>query len=60
MKQYMPMKPIKRGCKIWVRADDFGYVCEFQIYTGKVQGKPENLGERVVRDLSRALVQKHY
>ncbi|XP_043468234.1 piggyBac transposable element-derived protein 4-like [Leptopilina heterotoma] len=27
MKQYMPLKPIKRGYKCWVRADPSGYVC---------------------------------
>lgn len=61
LKQYLPMKPIKRGYKVWVRADQFGFVCEFQIYTGKVNGKPEKfLGERVVKDLSRDLEHKNY
>lgn len=61
IRQYMPMKPIKRGYKVWIRADEYGYICEFQIYTGKVNNKSENLlGERVVKDLSRALVHKHY
>lgn len=61
MKQYMLMKPIKRGYKFWVRADQYGYVCEFQMYTGKVGKKPEKcLRERVVKDLSRALVNKNY
>lgn len=32
MKQYVPMKPVPRGFKSWVRADYYGYVCEFQIY----------------------------
>lgn len=61
MKQYMPMKPIKRDYKVWVRADMNGFVCEFQIYTGKIDDKSEkNLGERVVKDLSRALIKKNY
>ena len=61
IKQYLPLKRIKRGYKIWVRADAYGFLCEFQIYTGKVNGKPENLlGERVVKDLSRPLVHKNY
>ncbi|XP_014487182.1 PREDICTED: piggyBac transposable element-derived protein 3-like [Dinoponera quadriceps] len=61
IKQYMPMKPIKRGYKVWVRADDYGYICEFQIYTGKTRNQSENcLGDRVVKDLSHALVEKHY
>ena len=34
MKQYMPMKPTKRGFKVWVRADnENGYVCQFECYT---------------------------
>lgn len=61
IKQYMPQKPIKRGYKVWVRADEKGFVCEFQIYTGKIDGKTENLlGERVVKDLSRVLIGKYY
>lgn len=36
IKQYMPMKPIKRGFKVWVCAcSSTGYVCNFQIYEGK-------------------------
>ena len=36
MKQYLPKKPVKRGFKIWVRADSHnGYMCEFECYTGK-------------------------
>ena len=61
IKQYMPMKPIKRGYKVWVRSDEYGYICEFQIYTGKIKNKTEcMLGERVVKDLSRGLIHKHY
>lgn len=25
LKQYMPMKPVKRGIKVWIRADQTGY-----------------------------------
>jgi hypothetical protein len=35
MKQYNPMKPIKRGYKIWCLADQKGYIKNFQIYQGK-------------------------
>ena len=36
LKQYMPMKPIKRGIKVWCRADSHsGYLCDFDIYTGR-------------------------
>ena len=36
MKQYMPLKPTKRGFKVWVRADAVtGYFCDFDVYVGK-------------------------
>ncbi|ENN74501.1 piggyBac transposable element-derived protein 3 [Dendroctonus ponderosae] len=61
LKQYMPNKPIKRGYKVWVRAEESGYVCQFQIYTGKVgQIVETNLGCRVVQDLTKDLVGKGY
>lgn len=57
IRQYMPAKPIKRGYKVWIRADETGFVSEFQIYTGKADGKVSyGLGERVVIDLTRELV----
>lgn len=35
LKQYMPMKPIKRGYKVWCIADHrTGYIYGFDIYTG--------------------------
>ncbi|XP_049948243.1 piggyBac transposable element-derived protein 3-like [Schistocerca serialis cubense] len=60
-KQYMPQKPIKRGYKIWITADKLGYICGFQIYTGKVEGIVEKaLGERIVRDMCKGLEGKGY
>ncbi len=36
MKQYMPMKPIKRGIKVWVLANSTnGYFSRIEVYTGK-------------------------
>ena len=36
MKQYMPMKPVKRGFKVRVRADAVnGYFCDFNVYVGR-------------------------
>lgn len=35
LKQYNPMKPIKRGYKLWCLADDDGYIYHTDIYTGK-------------------------
>ncbi|XP_033763437.1 piggyBac transposable element-derived protein 4-like [Pecten maximus] len=54
-KQYVPLKPTKRGIKVWVRADPHnGFVNDFQVYTGKSENAPEvGLGERVVKDLTR-------
>ena len=55
MKQYLPKKPVKRGFKVWVRADAVsGYVCEFEVYTGKTDGERElGLGGNVVKKLTR-------
>lgn len=54
LKQYLPMKPIKRGIKIWVRSDSkTGYVYDLNIYAGKEVNTFEGtLGERVVFKLS--------
>ena len=55
LKQYVPLKPVKRGFKVWVRADSWnGYFCELEVYTGKAaDGTTEqNLGERVVLKLT--------
>lgn len=48
LRQYMPLKPIKHGYKVWIRADESGYVCQFQIYTGKVN----DLVEKKLRNKS--------
>lgn len=61
IRQSMPNKPIKRGYKVWVRSDSSGFMCDFKIYTGKVDGNAEKqLGLRVVKDLTRALIGKHH
>ena len=63
LKQYLPAKPIKRGIKVWCRADPHnGYLSELQVYTGRAGsgGRQHNLGERVVLDLSRKLEGLHY
>ena len=60
-KQYMPMKPVKRGIKILADATN-GYISAMQVYTGKKDGGiPEcSLGYRVVTDLVRDLQRKKY
>ena len=62
MKQYLPMKPVKRGFKVWVRADAVtGYFCDFNVYTGRpssADGEEQSelgLGERVVLELTECL-----
>ena len=61
-KQYMPMKPIKRGIKVWMRADSVShFVCKFQVYTGRPkQGQEHGLGERAVKELCNDLIQGNY
>lgn len=58
MKQYMQNKPVKRGFKMWCRADArTGYLFQFDIYTGKKRTGPEiGLGESVVFQLTQQLV----
>lgn len=63
MKQYMPMKPVKRGIKVWVCAEaSSGFVCDFQVYTGKRQdgAVEQNLGYRVVHELTRNFTGKNH
>ena len=62
LKQYMPMKPIKRGIKVWVLGDSSnGYLSNFQIYTGKVGETAETgLGARVVKYLTHDLKGKYH
>ena len=60
LKQYNPMKPIKRGYKIWCLADNDGYVYCFDIYTGEKDSnantlKDFGLGSQVVMDLTSQL-----
>lgn len=61
VKQYMPKKPIKRGIKVWVRADsDNGFFCDFDVYVGASASPEKGLGARVVRKLTQSLVGKNY
>ena len=54
LKQYMPMKPIKRGIKVWALADSHnGYFHYFQVYTGKEGSGEKHLGQRVVKNLTK-------
>ncbi|KAF2366344.1 PiggyBac transposable element-derived protein [Trinorchestia longiramus] len=57
LRQYMPMKPVKRGIKTWVRSDaKTGYVYDANIYHVKDNELVERtLGERVVGKLSETI-----
>ncbi|XP_060863545.1 piggyBac transposable element-derived protein 3-like [Metopolophium dirhodum] len=61
LKQYNPMKPVKRGYKIWSLADQKGYMLAFKIYQGKEEivnhefDKIYGLGERVVLELTKSI-----
>ena len=61
LKQYIPLKPVQRGFKIWVKADSInGYICDFSVYTGK-EGAPEKeFGAKVVKKLAQPLTRGHY
>ena len=57
LKQYMLLKPIKRGIKLWTRCDACtGYVYDTNIYCGKESEKVEGtLGECVVKKFVEAV-----
>ena len=51
----MPLKPVKRGIKVWECADTSnGYVCNQRVYTGKERhaNPKQGLGYRVVHALT--------
>jgi len=58
LKQYMPLKPVKPGYKVWVRSySRTVYIYQFDIYTGKAaDGQADvGLGSRIVLSLSEAV-----
>ena len=71
IKQYNPMKLIKRGYKMWVRADMDGYISRFDVYQGKAtnayetftpgdnEGNKFGLGEQVVHTMVFDLLKNH-
>ena len=62
LKQYMPLKPTKRGIKVWVLGDSHnGYFWKFQVYTGKQGDAVERgLPARVVKSLTEDLKGDNY
>lgn len=57
LKQYMPLKPTKRGFKIWaLTCAETGYLYNFIVYEGKSDSVQEGtLGEKTVLALSESL-----
>lgn len=62
MKQYVPLKPVKRGFKVWAMADSLnGYMYDFNVYTGASGGDRETgLGEKVVLQLAESIKRNHH
>ena len=62
MKQYLPMKLVKRGFKVWVWSKTHNRdMCELECYTGHKGDKTEvGLGSSVVTRLTWDLVGKSY
>lgn len=62
LKQYMPLKPIKRGIKIWALAcSSTGYLLRFSVYEGKKESDEDGpLGERTVLELTKPFQGKYY
>ena len=59
MKQYFPLKPVKRGFKVWAMSDATnGYMCDFSVYTGATDGREVALGEKVL--LSDSIMGRHH
>ncbi|KAL4107418.1 hypothetical protein QTP88_017761 [Uroleucon formosanum] len=58
IKQYNPMKPIKRDYKLWCIVDQNGYILIYSVYQGKNETLEQefdkyNLGERVILMLTK-------
>lgn len=71
IKQYNPMKPIKRGYKMWVLADMDGYIFKFDVYQGKAGTNTSaadddkddgisGLGKQVVKTMTMDLHDKNH
>ena len=63
LKQYLPLKPTKRGYKVWCACEaNSGYLLNFSVYTGKTDDnlRTYGLGEKVVLFLSEPYQYKGY
>ena len=57
LKQYTPMKPVKRGIKLWTRCDaNTGYVYDTNIYAGKETEQVDGtLREKVINTFANSI-----
>ena len=62
MKQYVPLKPVKHGFKVWAMANSLsGYMYDFNVYTGASGGDRETgLGRKVVCQLAESIKGNHH
>ena len=67
LKQYNPVKPIKRGYKFWSLTDMDGYLYKFEVYQGKdncridpAMPKYFGLGEKVIYQMTKSLQGKFH
>ena len=61
MKQYVPLKPVNRGFKVWAMADAVnGYMYDFDVYTGAKGDREMGLGEKVVLTLAESIKGRHH
>ena len=60
MKQYVLLKPVKRGF-MWAMADAVnGYMYDFDVYTGAKGDRDMGLGEKVVLTLAESIKERHH
>ena len=61
-RQYLPSKPIKWGIKVWALCESAtGYLWNFEVYTGRTAGQPQQhgLSHHVVLDLAADLFRSY-
>ncbi|XP_065672246.1 piggyBac transposable element-derived protein 3-like [Hydra vulgaris] len=67
LRQYISVKPIKRGYKLWSLADMDGYLYKLEVYQGKdscridpAMSKYFGLGEKVIYQMTKSLQRKFH
>ena len=55
-KQYLPLKPVKRGIKVWMRCDvSTGYTYDMNVYARRKKRCEDAVGQRVVFALANTI-----